>query len=212
MLRVLRLVRPRATPRPGVEDELAPLAEAAIGGDRVALRTLLTVLGPHVLRVVRRVLGATHPELEDVAQECVVELVGALRRFRWESSVQHFACRVALQSAMNARRKLRAGKRTAPGGEPIDAAEIAAEQPGPEAHAASRAGVALVRELCDELPAAQSEVLALHWVLGHTMNEVAAICEAPLETVRSRLRSAKLALTARALSDPRMRELLEDTA
>jgi len=44
------------------------------------------------------------------------------------------------------------------------------------------------------------------------MSEVAAICGAPLETVRSRLRSAKAALLARALADPRLRYLVEEMA
>ena len=69
-----------------------------------------------------------------------------------------------------------------------------------------------MRQLCSELPEAQSEVLALHCLLGYTMAEVAVICEAPLETVRTRLRTAKLALSARVFADPRLRELLEATA
>ncbi len=113
---------------------------------------------------------------------------------------------------MNARRRLRASKRTRPAGEAIEADEVAGDDPGPHASLASRAGVQLVRKLCDELPAAQSEVLALHCVLGYTMNEVAAICDAPLETVRSRLRTARQALVSRALEDPRLREYLEETA
>jgi DNA-directed RNA polymerase specialized sigma24 family protein len=69
----------------------------------------------------------------------------------------------------------------------------------------------LARELCDALPPVQAEALALHCVLGYTMNEVASICGAPLETVRSRLRTARSALVARALADPRFRELVEET-
>jgi RNA polymerase sigma-70 factor, ECF subfamily len=212
MLRLVRLVRPRVVPRLGAEDELRPLAEAANDGDVVALRTLLTVLAPQILRVVRRVLGHGHPDVEDVAQECAVELVGALRRFRGESSVHHFACRVVLQSAMNARRKLGASKRAPPEGPRFDADEVADIEPDVESRVLCRASIELLRQLCDELPAAQSEALALHLVLGHTVTEIAAICEAPLETVRSRLRAARIALTNRALHDPRLRELVEENS
>jgi RNA polymerase sigma-70 factor, ECF subfamily len=197
------------------EDDLCPLAEAAAGGDRTALRTLLTVVGPHVLRVVRRVIGSNHPDVEDVAQECAFEVAQAIRRFRRESSVLHFVCRVALHSAMNARRKMRAGRRAVPDCEQVEADEVAGDtgdDMSPEGRATARACVQLARELCDELPMTQAEVLALHCVLGYTMAEVAAICEAPLETVRSRLRAGKMALMSRALSDPRLREFLEDTA
>jgi len=211
MLRLVHLLRPRAA-RPVAQDELWPLAEAAIAGDRAATRTLLTALGPELLRVVRRVLGARHPDVEDVAQECALELVGALERFRRESSVQYFASRVALQTAMNARRKLRAGKRAILDGSERDVDERACSDPNPEAHALSRSGLERVLELCDQLPPVQSEAIALHWALGYTTTEIAAICQSPLETVKSRLRAAKLALTERALADPRIRELFEETA
>lgn len=213
MLRALPLRSAPVQPGPRAEDELLPLARAAIAGDNVALRTLLTTLAPNFLRVVRRVIGGSHPDVEDVAQECAVEFVSALRRFRGESSIRHFAARVALRSAMNARRRQRAAKRNH--GTPSDvmeADETAGDSVPPDAHAASRASVQLARELCDALPPPQAEALALHCVLGYTMSEVAAICGAPLETVRSRLRTAKAALVESALADPRLRDLVEEMA
>jgi len=212
MLRALSFRSAPAQPGPRAEDELAPLARAASDGDDVALRTLLTTLGPSILRVVRRVIGGSHPDVEDVAQECAVEFVSALRRFRGESSIRHFAARVALRCAMNARRRQRAAKRDQGVSEPMDADETAGDGAAPDTLAASRASVELARELCDALPAAQAEALALHCVLGYTMNEVASICGAPLETVRSRLRSAKAALVTHALADPRLRDLVEEMA
>lgn len=212
MLRVLplRSAPPQLGPR--AEDELLPLAHAAVAGDVSALRTLLTSVTPNILRVVRRVIGGSHPDVEDVAQECAVEFVTALRRFRGESSVRHFAARVALRTAMNARRRQRASKRGHGLADELEADETAGDEAAPDALVASRLGVQLARELCDALPAAQAEALALHCVLGYTMSEVAAICGAPLETVRSRLRSAKAALVAHALADPRLRDLVEETA
>ena len=212
MLRALAFRSPSALPGPRAEDELLPLAHAAIEGDAAALRTLLTTLGPTILRVVRRVMGGAHPDVEDVAQECAVEFVGALRRFRGESSIRHFAARVALRCAMNARRRQRAGKRNHGLPDPMDVDETAGESTPPDALAASRASVQLARELCDALPPVQGEALALHCVLGYTMSEVASICGAPLETVRSRLRTAKSALIASALADPRLRDLVEEMA
>jgi len=189
-----------------------PLAQAAIEGDVVALRTLLTTVAPSILRVVRRVIGGAHPDVEDVAQECAVDFVSALQRFRGESSIRHFAARVALRSAMNARRRQRAAKRNYGIANELEAEETAGDGAAPDALVASRVGVQLARELCDSLPAAQAEALALHCVLGYTMTEVAAICGAPLETVRSRLRTAKAALVAHALADPRLRDLVEEMA
>jgi RNA polymerase sigma-70 factor (ECF subfamily) len=189
-----------------------PLARAAIEGDEVALRTLLTTLGSSILRVVRRVIGGSHPDVEDVAQECAVEFVSALRRFRGESSIRHFAARVALRTAMNARRRQRAAKRNHGTPDLMDTDETASDDAPPDLLVASRASLELARQLCDSLPPPQAEALALHCVLGYTMSEVASICGAPLETVRSRLRSAKAALVERALADPRLRDLVEGMA
>jgi RNA polymerase sigma-70 factor (ECF subfamily) len=162
--------------------------------------------------VVRRVLGARHPDVEDVAQDCAIEFVAALKRFRRESSVKHFASRVALQTAMNARRSFRAQKRACPASEGVDADHTAGPGSHPESHVARHAVVNLVCQMCDELPEAQSEVLALHCMLGYTVNEIAAICGTPLETVRSRLRLARQSLVHRALEHPEVREFLEETA
>ena len=210
MLRAVPL--PMAASGPPVSqgiDELLPLAEAAGLGDAAALRTLLSRVAPTMLRVVRRVTGAHHAEVEDVTQECALEFVRALRHFRRESSVQHFASRVALRVAMNARRRRRAAKRGPEfATDFVDADDADGGHAQPDAHVASRCAMAVVRDLCDELPPAQAEVLALHCVLGHTMTEVSTICGAPLETVRSRLRAARLALVERAMTQPLLREIL----
>lgn len=85
MLHALRLASSRAGPRLETEDELLPLAEAALT-DSVALRTLLSVLAPHLLRVVRRVIGAGHPDVEDVAQECPNSPYAAVARDRVQNA------------------------------------------------------------------------------------------------------------------------------
>jgi RNA polymerase sigma-70 factor (ECF subfamily) len=70
----------------------------------------------------------------------------------------------------------------------------------------------LVRELCDQLSAPQAEALALHFVLGYTVQEAAALLCVPLETVRSRLRLAKQALRERVLAHPTLSQQEEETA
>lgn len=209
MLRLLQPFPARNVTSVDTGDELLPLASSAARGDARAVRTLLTELGPHLLRVVRRVLGSRHPDLQDVAQECATEFISALPRFRRESSVKHFACRVALQTAMTARRRELAGKRDTGLYELVAADTAVDDGLSPEEHAAMLASLRILRTLCCELPPVQAEVLALHFILGHTVNEVAAICAVPLETVRSRLRLAKQALLGRALANHGLREYLE---
>jgi RNA polymerase sigma-70 factor (ECF subfamily) len=75
--------------------------------------------------------------------------------------------------------------------------------------AAARRRAAL-RRLLSELPELQAEVLALHTVLGYTVEETAAVTGAPLNTVRSRLRAALSALRQAVLADSARLELVRE--
>ena len=69
----------------------------------------------------------------------------------------------------------------------------------------------VLRELLTALPEAQAEALALHLMLGHSIEEVAAAAGVPGNTVRSRIRLGKEALRARIDADARLAELLAPT-
>jgi RNA polymerase sigma-70 factor (ECF subfamily) len=206
---VLRLIPAQSqSALPGRHDELEALALRAHTGDPVAMRTFVTAIGPQILRVVRRVLGPNHPDVEDAVQESAFAVLGALERYRGESTVVHFACRVAVRTAMTVRRRESAVKRRAPG-DRVDLDAIADGRPGPDAEAEGRASAELVRELVATLPEAQAEALALHCVLGFTVSEIAATSGLSIETVRSRLRLARHALRARAEASPKLASLIE---
>jgi RNA polymerase sigma factor (sigma-70 family) len=210
---MLRLIRghKRSDPPPaeGRRDELWELSQAVCRGDRAALRTFLSTIVPPLLRVSRRVLGPQHADTEDVAYEAAYAVVEGLPRFRGEGTVLHFACRVAVLTAMNVRRRDAAQKR-AHLQQRRDPDSIEVDERDPEQLVASGALVPIVRELLDTLPPALAEALALHNMLGYTVAEVAELSGAPLETVRSRLRLAKLALRRRVLGHPQLREVVDD--
>lgn len=191
-------------------DALAEVARSASTGNAIAARTLLMSLGPHLLRVVRRVLGRNSADVEDVVQESASAILEALPRFRGESTVLHFACRVALLTAMNARRRELTCKRLSLRDDSLGVEELSSPLPGPDSSVAARISASLVRELLDSLPLEQAEALALHCVLGYTVAEIADTARVPQETVRSRLRLAKRALRERALTDERLASLTEE--
>jgi RNA polymerase sigma-70 factor (ECF subfamily) len=187
---------------------LAELARAAAARDPAAVRTLLVTVGPHLLRVVRKVLGASHPDVEDVVQESAFAFLDALPRYRGESTVLHFACRIAVLTGMNVRRREATRKRYSTRDDAfVDL--LPSEDRAPDAETFARIAAVTVRELIGSLPVEQAEALALHCVLGYTVSEVAALCHAPLETVRSRLRLAKHALRERISADDRLAALME---
>jgi RNA polymerase sigma-70 factor (ECF subfamily) len=196
---VSRLVDISAPSEPA--DRLAILAAAARQGHAGATRTLIVSVTPALLRVVRGVLGVDHPECEDLVQEAAFGFIRALPSFRDECSVLHFACRVAVLTALGARRRMRAR-----GESHVERLGDLAAEPEPPGGARRRE---IVRELCGTLPEAQSEALIMHCVLGFSVEEVASASGAPPNTVRSRLRLAKEALRARIEADPILKERLE---
>ena len=190
-------LHPRDTPN----DELASLAQAVTAGDAAALRRFFSVIVPHLLRVSKRVLGSSHPFVEDVTHEAAYTVVSQLAEYRGEGTVLGFSRRVALLTAMNMRRRDRAQKR-ARVREGVDADGVISEGRDPEEQAASAALAPLLRNLLDELPEALAEAFGLNVLLGYTVQEIAESSRVPVETVRSRLRLAKQRLRVRALEHP----------
>jgi RNA polymerase sigma-70 factor (ECF subfamily) len=213
---MFRLLTSRAKPAESpssVGERLDPLRALVSDtklGNAEAERTLLVALGPALVRVVRGILGANHPDVEDVLQESMVRLHEALPTFRGECMTMHFACRVAVHTAMNARRHLGHRARHTPPFAPEDLDECPDSNPSPAEAAASARRRAVLRELLEELPDAQAEVLALHVVLGYSVEETAAVTRVPHNTVRSRLRTALATLRDRVRGHETLLEVVAE--
>lgn len=204
--RLLRFPTVRRAPLGAGTDPLSSLADAARRGDAGATRTLIVTLMPAFLRATRGVLGAGHLEIEDVAQEAALGLLRALDDYRRECTVTHYATRIAVLTALAARRRLRArgaGKHVA-----LEESDLPRVEPPSRDYLLAQKR-ALLRSLCDALPDAQSEALFMHCALGMTVDEVAAAARVPKNTVRSRLRLAKEALRDRIAADGRCNDLFE---
>lgn len=195
--------RPRAPQEPSGPAD--PRLARAVKGDRAAVREVLNEVAGQVLRAARAVLGPAHPDLEDAVQEALVALVRALPSFRGDSSLGHFANRIAVRQALAVRRRRRAEP---PEGEEPEAAEGSTVAP-PEAALVQARRWATLRTLLGTLPETQAEALALRFLLGLSLGEIAATTDAPLNTVRSRLRLAREALLLRIESVPGLAEALE---
>jgi RNA polymerase sigma-70 factor (ECF subfamily) len=210
MLRLLRSGREADGPRTDRADPLRGVAAAAARGDRAAQRTLLTETGSALLRTVRAVLGSGSPEVEDVFQEAMTAVHLALPGFRGECSTLHFVCRVAVQTAMNARRRGRTRARHLQAADDAELAELSRDDVSPAELLAAARRRAVLRRLLGDLPELQAEVLALHTVLGYTVEETAQVTGAPVNTVRSRLRAALVALRQAVQEDGARLELVRE--
>lgn len=191
-------------PRP---DNLAELVALVIEGDPASIEAFIRSAAPTVLRVVQQILGANHPDVADVMQEALLAAIEALPGFERRCTVLHFLWRVAALTAMNARRRLRLREQITPPDEGTD--DYASDEPSPLGATLASRRRDVFRSLLDELPGAQSEVLALHCVLGFTIAETAEATGVPINTVRSRLLAGKAALRQRINDDPELWELVQ---
>lgn len=187
-------------------DELLSLARAAATGDPAAAATLVAQVGGTILGTVRQVLGRSHADTDDIAQEATLSFLSSLATFRGESSTRRYAQRVALFAALSARRRSVARSRLL-AAEPVTAIVSEAEPGGPwgDVMAARRRDV--VRQVLDALPDVIAEALALHFILGYTVEEIAKATSAPANTIWSRLRLGKKALRRAVKRDPRLVDL-----
>ena len=197
---------PRAEARP---DPLRELALAAGGGDRAATEDLVAALAPALLAVARRILGAGDADVEDAAQESLVAVVRALRAFRGDSSVAHYAKRIAARTCLAVRKRRKVRERHAVA---IDRLDVVRGSALPNESAAAGRRREAMRSLLDQLPDEQAETLTLRVVLGMSLAEVAEATGAPVNTVRSRVRLAREALRKRIEADPAAAALLEEAS
>jgi RNA polymerase sigma factor (sigma-70 family) len=190
-------------------DPLLDLARSAIAGNSGAMRRLVDAVAPSVYNVARAVLGVSNVDAQDAAQESLVAFVEALERFRGDSGVMHFACRVALHVSVSARRRARSRRSTAGAfGNEALTLQPATGRSEEELSGARRRD--LLRSLIDLLPEEQAETIGLRFMLGCSLREVAESTGVPENTVRSRLRLAKEALRRRIEEDPAAADLLKD--
>lgn len=182
------------------------LARQAATGDAAATSRLLKTLASRVVRVVRAVLGSSHPDVDDVAQQALIGFIQALPAFRGDCDPARYATTIAVRTAIGARRRVRVEHARRDAGADADAVASPAMGPGEEIASARRKEV--LRELLAELPPEQAEALAMRVVLGWSLEEIAAQSGAPLNAVRSRLRLAKESLRKTIESQPGLVELL----
>lgn len=182
------------------EAELAALLSLARAapGDADAMAELLLEVAPAVVRATRLVLGPRAPDLEDVNQQALLNVMRAMPSFRGECHPAGFAARIAVHTALSARRRAR-GQR-AFFRDAVDVSDMALGGPRRADEELALYRRHFLRDLLLRLPAEQAEVLALHVILGHSLPEIAAATSTPLATVKSRLRLAK-ELLRKVLSD-----------
>jgi RNA polymerase sigma factor (sigma-70 family) len=169
----------------GGDDLTAVTAEAARTRDPVALRRFLEAIAPSVRGVCRAVLGPGHADLEDIIQECLIEVLRALPKYRFEGAIMHYTNRIALRAAIAARKRGRNREQRARALADQESATIVSGRQD------SLPDLWLVRGIIDELSTVQADALVMRMVLGYSVEEIAEATQVSINTSKSRLRVAK---------------------
>jgi len=167
--------------------ELDQRARQALDGDRAALRDFLGAVAPIVRRICRGVMSRDNPELEDAIQDCLIDIARSLPQFRFEGNAAHYVTKIALRRAISSRDRARARAKQ-------HAALEASQVPGGNVEGTPGAQVELVRRLLDDLNEAQAQALILRTMLGYSIEEIAETTGVSVNTVKTRLRLAKVQL------------------
>jgi len=178
---------PRDSRSTGEGLDLNELARSALRGDEFALRTFIRAVAPLVSRICRGVMGRENPDLEDSIQECLIEVADALPQFRFEADVSHYVAKIAMRRAIAARKRARTQSRHCA---PLEGQSL----PVAGFEAAVEARADLLRNVLDDLNEAQATALLLRLLLGHSIDEIAAITGVSANTVKTRLRLGKVQL------------------
>lgn len=152
--------------------ELNDLARLASAGDRLALDQLLARIRPMVLQYCRARIGngmLGSQAAEDVAQDALLAVCGALGRWRPEKRVMAFVYGIASNKVVDAYRAAGRDRSVLTDGVP-DSPDLS---PGPEQSAMLGSEVAELRAMLDELPEHHREILVLRLALGLSAVEVA---------------------------------------
>jgi RNA polymerase sigma-70 factor, ECF subfamily len=175
-------------------------------GDAAAKRELLVRVLP-TIRGATRTLLAQRADADDAAQQAMLDLLGGLDGFRGEGSLAGWARVIAVRAALrHAARQRRHASVVDP--EPVLEAHPAAE---PEDDALLAEGLPRpVEAYLDALPPVQRQALVLRHGLGYTVPEMAELCGESVNTIKSRLVTARKALRKLVRRDEAVAEVRRD--
>jgi RNA polymerase sigma-70 factor (ECF subfamily) len=166
------------------------LVERAQRGDKHAFELLVSKYQRKLLRLLSRFIRDSG-EAEDVAQEAFIKAYRALPTFRGDSAFYTWLYRIGINAAKS---HLLASGRRAPSATVFDAEEAESFDDGellrdintPESILASKEIAAM-----DSLPEELRAAISLREIEGLSYEEIAAIMNCPVGTVRSRIFRAR---------------------
>jgi RNA polymerase sigma-70 factor, ECF subfamily len=192
--------------RPAFDD--SELLLAIRRGETGTAAALYDRVRPQVERTVRRLLGARDPDVCDLAQQSMIEIVRTIDRYRGECSLDSWTSAVAAHVVYKHIRRRRTERRIFGA---FDADWV------DEARSSSRiAREAIVRNLMrrvlahlDQIDEAKAWAFVLHDVCGYDLREIAKITGVSAAAAQTRLVRGRREIHERIANDPELANLLE---
>jgi RNA polymerase sigma-70 factor (ECF subfamily) len=153
--------------------------------DPLARDALARRLGPRVRRLAASLLRSAH-DAEDATQLALLEIMRSAPGFRGESTLESWADRIAVRTAIRVARARRlAAVRSESAIEPDDL-----PSPGAESATAEELPRSILAYL-HELPEVRRTVLVLRHAMGYSVQEIAETTGVSVNTVKDRLLTAR---------------------
>jgi RNA polymerase sigma-70 factor (ECF subfamily) len=174
------------------------LVERVQRGDKHAFDLLVSKYQRKLGRLISRFVKDP-AEAEDVTQDAFIKAYRALASFRGESAFYTWLYRIGINTAKN---HLLANKRRPPTSTPFDSedsesfeeASLLREVTTPENELMSKQVVDVVQTSLQQLPEDLRSALTLREIEGLSYEEIAAVMNCPIGTVRSRIFRAREAV------------------
>ena len=182
------------------------LVQRAQRGDLRAFDLLVLKYQGRIAALVSRYLNDPG-EVEDVTQEAFIKAYRALEKFRGDSAFYTWLYRIASNAAKNhlvAKGRRPGADVTIEDAEGFERAALISESSTPEAELMSEELAQVVTEALDALPEELRAALSLREFEGLSYDDIAAVLECPVGTVRSRIFRAREAI------DERVREQMSE--
>lgn len=184
------------------------LVRRAQNGDRVAFDLLVEKYQHRIAHLIGRYIRDPS-EVEDVTQDAFIKAYRGLGNFRGESAFYTWLYRIAINTAKN--HLVSAGRRVPDQG--VDAADAEQYESGtllrenatPERELLTDEVERTVYRTIEQLPEELREALTLREMEGLSYEEIAAVMDCPIGTVRSRIFRAREAI------ESQLRPLLDET-
>ena len=179
------------------------LTRHAAAGEPAAERALIYRIAARVTKTCRYLVGES--DAEDMAQLALMQVIRTADSFRGECSLEYWVDRVTVQTAAKHLEKRSRRRRI----------RDRVWDPGPETVGVDRQAAlkevrgAILAHFAD-LSEKQRGAVALHYLYGYELEEIADLLDVRVNAVRSRLRKGLKQLRRRLLSDPRLRDWVRE--